>query len=134
LSDFTALENAMFPALIGRVEEKEARELAEQLLVQMGLKDRLQHKPGELSGGESQRVALARGLINKPGLLLADEPTGNLDNKASASLIELIQSLNSELGQTVVVVTHSQRIASKMDRVMELSGGLINPVEKSLII
>ncbi|HJO01097.1 MAG TPA: ABC transporter ATP-binding protein [Nitrospinaceae bacterium] len=134
LSDFTALENAMFPALIGRVEEKEARELAEQLLVQMGLKDRLQHKPGELSGGESQRVALARGLINKPGLLLADEPTGNLDNKASDSLIELIQSLNSELGQTVVVVTHSQRIASKMDRVMELSGGLINPVEKSLII
>ena len=115
-------------------EEKEARELAEQLLVQMGLKDRLQHKPGELSGGESQRVALARGLINKPGLLLADEPTGNLDNKASDSLIELIQSLNSELGQTVVVVTHSQRIASKMDRVMELSGGLINPVEKSLII
>ena len=134
LSDFTALENAMFPALIGRVEEKEARELAEQLLVQMGLKDRLQHKPGELSGGESQRVALARGLINKPGLLLADEPTGNLDNKASDSLIELIQSLNSELGQTVVVVTHSQRIASKMDRVMELSGGLINPVEKSHII
>jgi lipoprotein-releasing system ATP-binding protein len=134
LSDFTALENAMFTALIGRVEEKEARELAEQLLVQMGLKDRLQHKPGELSGGESQRVALARGLINKPGLLLADEPTGNLDNKASDSLIELIQSLNSELGQTVVVVTHSQRIASKMDRVMELSGGLINPVEKSLII
>ena len=134
LSDFTALENAMFPALIGRVEEKEARELAGQLFVQMGLKDRLQHKPGELSGGESQRVALARGLINKPGLLLADEPTGNLDNKASDSLIELIQSLNSELGQTVVVVTHSQRIASKMDRVMELSGGLINPVEKSHII
>ncbi len=134
LSDFTALENAMFPALIGRTEDKKARELAEQLLVQMGLKDRLNHKPGELSGGESQRVALARGLINKPDLLLADEPTGNLDSKASDSLIELIQSLNSELGQTVVIVTHSQRIASKMDRVMVLSGGLINPVEKSLVI
>jgi len=134
LSDFTALENAMFPALIARVDEKEARDRAEQLLVQMGLKDRLLHKPGELSGGESQRVALARGLINKPDLLLADEPTGNLDKKASDSLIELIQSLNSEHQQTVVIVTHSQRIASKMDRVMELTGGLINPVEKSLII
>ncbi len=134
LSDFTALENAMFPALIARVDEKEARDRAEQLLVQMGLKDRLLHKPSELSGGESQRVALARGLINKPDLLLADEPTGNLDKKASDSLIELIQSLNSEHQQTVVIVTHSQRIASKMDRVMELTGGLINPVEKSLII
>ncbi|HJO58134.1 MAG TPA: ABC transporter ATP-binding protein [Nitrospinaceae bacterium] len=133
LSDFTALENAMFPALIARVDEKEARDRAEQLLVQMGLKDRLLHKPSELSGGESQRVALARGLINKPDLLLADEPTGNLDKKASDSLIELIQSLNSEHQQTVVIVTHSQRIASKMDRVMELTGGLINPVEKSLI-
>ncbi len=134
LSDFTALENAMFPALIARVDEKEARDRAEKLLVQMGLKDRLLHKPSELSGGESQRVALARGLINKPDLLLADEPTGNLDKKASDSLIELIQSLNSEHQQTVVIVTHSQRIASKMDRVMELTGGLINPVEKSLII
>ncbi len=134
LSDFTALENAMFPALIARVDEKEARDRAEQLLVQKGLKDRLLHKPSELSGGESQRVALARGLINKPDLLLADEPTGNLDKKASDSLIELIQSLNSEHQQTVVIVTHSQRIASKMDRVMELTGGLINPVEKSLII
>ncbi|MBV52274.1 MAG: lipoprotein-releasing system ATP-binding protein LolD [Nitrospinae bacterium] len=134
LSDFTALENAMFPALIARVDEKESRDRAEQLLVQMGLKDRLLHKPSELSGGESQRVALARGLINKPDLLLADEPTGNLDKKASDSLIELIQSLNSEHQQTVVIVTHSQRIASKMDRVMELTGGLINPVEKSLII
>ncbi len=133
LSDFTALENAMFPALIARVDEKEARDRAEQLLVQMGLKDRLLHKPSELSGGESQRVALARGLINKPDLLLADEPTGNLDKKASDSLIELIQSLNSEHQQTVVIVTHSQRIASKMERVMELTGGLINPVEKSLI-
>ena len=134
LSDFTALENAMFPALIARVDEKEARDRAEKLLVQMGLKDRLLHKPSELSGGESQRVALARGLINKPDLLLADEPTGNLDKKASDSLIELIQSLNSEHQQTVVIVTHSQRIASKMDRVMELTGDLINPVEKSLII
>ena len=134
LSDFTALENTMFPALIARVDEREASEQAEKLLTQMGLKDRLHHKPGELSGGESQRVALARGLINKPDILLADEPTGNLDSKASDSLIELIQSLNYELQQTVVIVSHSQRIALKMDRVMQLIGGLANPVDKSVIL
>ncbi len=134
LSDFTALENAMFPALIGRVEKREARKLAEELLIQVGLKDRLHHKPGELSGGESQRVALARSFINKPDLILADEPTGNLDQKASDSLMELIQSLNHKLQQTVVIVTHSQRIASKMNRVVELVGGVINPVEKSAFV
>jgi lipoprotein-releasing system ATP-binding protein len=134
LSDFTALENAMFPALISRVEKREARELAEELLVQVGLKDRLNHKPSQLSGGESQRVALARSFINKPDLILADEPTGNLDQKASDSLIELIQSLNHKLQQTVVIVTHSQRIASKMNRIVELVDGAINPVEKSIFI
>ena len=134
LSDFTALENVMFPALIARVDTDEARERAQRLLEQMGLKDRLQHKPGELSGGESQRVALARGLINEPDLLLADEPTGNLDSRASDSLMELIQSLNRELRQTVVIVTHSQRIASKMDRILELSGGLVNSIDKSVLI
>ena len=87
-----------------------------------------------LSGGESQRVALARGFVNKPDLILADEPTGNLDQKASDSLIELIQSLNHKLQQTVVIVTHSQRIASKMNRVVELVGGVINPVEKIVFI
>ena len=103
-------------------------------MVQVGLKDRLHHKPGELSGGESQRVALARGFVNKPDLILADEPTGNLDQKASDSLIELIQSFNHKLQQTVVIVTHSQRIASKMNRVVELVGGVINPVEKIVCI
>ena len=124
----------MFPALIAKVDKNEARDRAEQLLVQIGLKDRLHHKPGELSGGESQRVALARALINEPDLLLADEPTGNLDNRASDSLMDLIQSLGREMHQTVVIVTHSQRIASKMDRVLELSGGLVAPAEKSAII
>ncbi len=134
LSDFTALENTMFPALIARVEKKEARELAEELLVQVGLKDRLYHKPGELSGGESQRVALARGFVNKPDLILADEPTGNLDQKSSDGLIELIQLLNHKLQQTVVVVTHSQRVASKMKRVVELADGVIKPIEKSILV
>jgi lipoprotein-releasing system ATP-binding protein len=134
LSDFTALENTMFPALIARVEKREARKLAEELLIQVGLKDRLHHKPGQLSGGESQRVALARGFVNKPDLILADEPTGNLDQKASDSLIELIQSLNIKFQQTVVVVTHSQRIASKMNRVVELVDGVINPVEQSILV
>jgi len=134
LSDFTALENTMFPALISRIEKREARELAEELLIQVGLKDRLNHKPSQLSGGESQRVALARSFINKPDLILADEPTGNLDQKASDSLIELIQSLNHKLQQTVVIVTHSQRIASKMNRIVELVDGVINPVEKSVFI
>ena len=130
LSDFSALENAMFPALIARVNKTEAREQAEQILIQVGLKDRLHHKPGELSGGESQRVAIARAFMNKPDLLLADEPTGNLDQKASDSLIELIQLLNHKFQQTVVIVTHSQRIASKMNRVMELVDGELSPVEK----
>ena len=134
LSDFTALENTMFPALIARVEKREARELAEELLIQVGLKDRLNHKPSELSGGESQRVALARGFVNKPDLILADEPTGNLDQKASDGLIELIQSLNHKFQQTVVIVTHSQRIASKMNRVVELVNGVVSPVEKSVSI
>ena len=134
LSDFTALENTMFPALIARVEKREARELAEELLIQVGLKDRLHHKPGELSGGESQRVALARGFVNKPDLLLADEPTGNLDQKASDGLIELIQLLNHKFQQTIVIVTHSQRIASKMNRVVELVDGVVSTVEKSVLI
>jgi len=134
LPDFTALENAMFPAIIRDESRKIAQEKAEQLLYQVGLKERMQHKPGELSGGESQRVALARALINQPDLLLADEPTGNLDTHASDSLIELIRKLNEEFKQTFVLVTHSQRIARKMDRVMQLSDGKITTIDKNVII
>lgn len=134
LPDFTALENAMFPALIRNQDKRLAKERAEYLLCEVGMKDRMQHKPGELSGGESQRVALARGLVNQPDLLLADEPTGNLDYHASDELIELIRKLNQEFNQTFVIVTHSQRVAKKLDRVMELVDGKVSPTSQSLII
>ncbi|MZH02181.1 MAG: ABC transporter ATP-binding protein [Nitrospinae bacterium] len=134
LPDFTALENAMFPALIRNQDKRLAKERAEYLLCEVGMKDRMHHKPGELSGGESQRVALARGIVNQPDLLLADEPTGNLDYHASDELIELIRKLNQEFNQTFVIVTHSQRVAKKLDRVMELVDGKVNLTNQSLII
>jgi lipoprotein-releasing system ATP-binding protein len=134
LPDFTALENAMFPALIRNSDNRLAKERAEYLLCEVGMKDRMSHKPGELSGGESQRVALARGLVNQPDLLLADEPTGNLDLHSSDQLLELIRKLNKEFNQTFVVVTHSQRVAEKLDRVMELVDGKVSPIKENLII
>jgi lipoprotein-releasing system ATP-binding protein len=134
LPDFTALENAMFPALIRNHDKHLAKERAEYLLCEVGMKDRMHHKPGELSGGESQRVALARGLVNQPDLLLADEPTGNLDYHASDQLIELIRKLNEEFNQTFVIVTHSQRVAKKLDRVMELIDGKVGLTSQNLII
>ena len=134
LPDFTALENAMFPALIQNKQKSISRERAEYLLSEVGMKDRMSHKPGELSGGESQRVALARGLMNQPDLLLADEPTGNLDTHASDQLIVLIRKLNEEFNQTFVLVTHSQRVAGQLDRVLELVDGKLNPINQSLVI
>jgi lipoprotein-releasing system ATP-binding protein len=134
LPDFTALENVMFPALIRDEDKKTARDRAQDLLDQVGLKDRMHHRPGELSGGESQRVALARGLMNQPDILLADEPTGNLDIHASDSLMKLIRSLNENFNQTFVIVTHSQRIAGQMDRILQLQGGKVNTVDQQIII
>ena len=134
LPDFTAIENTMFPALIQNKKVSIAKERAEYLLCEVGMKDRMNHTPGELSGGESQRVALARGLMNQPDLLLADEPTGNLDTYASDQLIELIRRLNKEFNQTFVLVTHSQRVAGQLDRVLELIDGNVNSVNQSLII
>jgi len=134
LPDFTAIENTMFPALIQNKKVSIAKERAEYLLIEVGMKDRMNHKPGELSGGESQRVALARGLMNQPDLLLADEPTGNLDTYTSDQLIELIRRLNKEFNQTFVLVTHSQRVAGQLDRVLELIDGNVNSVNQSLII
>jgi len=134
LPDFTAIENTMFPALIQNKKVSIAKERAEYLLSEVGMKDRMNHKPGELSGGESQRVALARGLMNQPDLLLADEPTGNLDAYTSDQLIELIRRLNKEFNQTFVLVTHSQRVAGQLDRVLELIDGNVNSVNHSLVI
>ena len=134
LPDFTAIENTMFPALIQNKKVSIAKERAEYLLSEVGMKDRMNHKPGELSGGESQRVALARGLMNQPDLLLADEPTGNLDTYTSDQLIELIRRLNKEFNQTFVLVTHSQRVAGQLDRVLELIDGNVNSVNQSLVI
>jgi len=134
LPDFTAIENTMFPALIQNKKVSIAKERAEYLLSEVGMKDRMNHKPGELSGGESQRVALARGLMNQPDLLLADEPTGNLDAYTSDQLIELIRRLNKEFNQTFVLVTHSQRVAGQLDRVLELIDGNVNSVNQSLVI
>ncbi len=134
LPDFTAVENVMFPALIQNKKVSIAKERAEYLLCEVGMKDRMNHAPGELSGGEGQRVALARGLMNQPDLLLADEPTGNLDTHASDQLIELIRRLNKEFNQTFVLVTHSQRVAGQLDRVLELIDGNVNSVNQSLVI
>ena len=134
LNDFSALENVMFPLLIAKINKKDASAKAEQLLCQVGLKERLRHNPNQLSGGENQRVALARGLVNQPDLLLADEPSGNLDARNSDSLMALIRQLNQETGQTFVIVTHSQKIAKKLDRVVQLADGEIKPIDKELII
>ena len=134
LPDFTALENVMFPALIQNEKNSVAKERAEYLLGEVVLKDRMHHKPAELSGGESQRVALARGLMNQPDLLLADEPTGNLDRNASDQLIELIRKLNKEFNQTFVLVTHSQRVAGQLDRVLELVNGKVKPIKHTFMI
>ena len=134
LAEFTALENIVLPQLISGKSKTQANSVAIRLLASMQLSDRSTHRPARLSGGEQQRVAVARALANGPRLLLADEPTGNLDSKAGDSLIALIQSLNYERQQTVVIVSHSQRIASKMDRVMQLAGGVVNLVKKNIVL
>lgn len=132
LPEFNVLENVLFPSLIGNRDKTKAFERAKMLLNEVGLIGRLDHKPGEISGGETQRVALARALINEPNMVLADEPTGNLDAKSSDKLLELIRELNKKTGQTFIIVTHSHKIARSLDRVLELSDGKINKVENKL--
>lgn len=123
LTEFTALENAMLPALIQRRAQIEAKDLASAALRDVGLEGRTNHRPGELSGGEQQRVAIARALVGQPAVMLADEPTGNLDAKTSASIFDLFLRLRAERGLTVVVVTHNERLAERTDRIIRLVDG-----------
>lgn len=123
LPEFTAIENTMMPMLINGDDKRIAHRAAEEILVRVGLKDRLFHQVGELSGGEQQRVALARALLKKPPLLLADEPTGNLDEKNSAQVHQLLLELNRELQMTLVVVTHNMDLAAYMSRRVTLMEG-----------
>jgi len=125
LPEFSALENTMMPALIKGSSKNSARDMAEEILVRVGLKDRLSHRVGKLSGGEQQRVALARALVLKPVILLADEPTGNLDKKNSQQVHDLILELNKELHMTLVVVTHNLELASYMSRCVTVVDGLL---------
>ena len=123
LPEFTALENVMMPLFIARRPESEARAKATALLAELGLEGRGHHRPGELSGGEQQRVAVARALVVGPVALLADEPTGNLDRETGERLHELLRRLNREKGITVLVVTHNERLAAACDRTLRLEAG-----------
>ena len=125
LPDFTALENVIMPLLIAGKNRKEANKIAEKLLKEVGLEDRMDHRPGELSGGQNQRVAVARALSCSPAIVLGDEPTGNLDTKAGDLIYELLRRLNKEYNQTFIVVTHNEDLASKADRIIRLVDGKI---------
>lgn len=123
LPEFTALENTMMPLLISGTSRRESRERAVGILERTGLADRLDHRPGELSGGEAQRVALARALVHQPRVLLADEPTGNLDHRTGESIHGMLQSVHASEGLTSIVVTHNERLAALCDRVLHLEDG-----------
>jgi lipoprotein-releasing system ATP-binding protein len=123
LPEFTALENVCIPAFIAKVSLKEAETNATQLLDFLGMKDRLHHKPAELSGGEQQRVAVARALINKPAIILADEPSGNLDSATAKELHQLFFTLRDQLKQTFIIVTHNEELAKLSDRTFVLKDG-----------
>ena len=125
LPEFTALENVMIPALIGGTKAPTAREKAQRILNDLGLADRMEHKPAELSGGEKQRVAVARALINDPAVILADEPSGSLDSHNKEELHALFFDLRDRLGQTFVIVTHDETLAEKSDRVIHIKDGIV---------
>ncbi|GMN08781.1 ABC transporter ATP-binding protein [Croceitalea sp. MTPC9] len=125
LPEFTALENVCIPAFIKKTNRKEAESKAEELLGFLGLSDRIHHKPNELSGGEQQRVAVARSLINNPSVIFADEPSGNLDSESADNLHQLFFDLRKEFGQTFVIVTHNEELANMADRKLVMVDGLI---------
>ena len=125
LPEFTALENVMIPALIAGVSKTEAKGKAESMLALMGLKERASHKPSELSGGEKQRVAVARALINEPAVVFADEPSGSLDSRNKEELHQLFFDLRDKLGQTFIIVTHDEELAKLTDRTIHMADGLI---------
>jgi lipoprotein-releasing system ATP-binding protein len=123
LPEFSAIENAMMPLRIARVSAADARPKAEALLTRVGLGDRLDHRPGMLSGGEQQRVAVSRALVMQPSLLLADEPTGDLDEATADSLHQLLRDMHAESGLTAIIATHNPRLAAQCDRTLRLEGG-----------
>jgi lipoprotein-releasing system ATP-binding protein len=125
LPEFTALENVMMPALINGVSKQDAQQRAMELLNQLGLGDRATHQPAALSGGEQQRVAVARALVNKPKVVFADEPSGNLDSKNAKELHQLFFDLRRDMGQTFVIVTHNNQLAEMADRTLTMQDGLI---------
>ena len=129
LPEFSGLENVMIPGLLQGARKKEVEQQAKELLSRMGLAERWNHRPGELSGGEQQRVAIARALINNPSVILADEPTGNLDSSTAETIFELLREINEKNRQTILVATHNRSMAEKMDRVIAVVDGKIDHIK-----
>ncbi len=126
LADFSAWENVAMPLMIGGVKPQQAQLQAQEMLAKVGLSHRLQHRPAELSGGERQRVAIARALINQPDIVLADEPTGNLDHNTALEIYDLLRTLNRDFGTAFLVVTHDQQLAHKMDKQYSMQDGVLS--------